>query len=153
MYKFCFFFILIGHFKTYSQASVETIQIDSKSCGMEGSAKRSGDKTLNRFKNRYTLPREDDFDARFNWAELLEDEDDRQKFSNESAAILRGYVYRIKAGSVETCNCNSKDRTFQDTHIILTPDADNTDALQQAVIEVTPPLAPYDAKERYRLVA
>jgi hypothetical protein len=118
----------------------ETLQIGDVPCGMEGSAKRSGDKTLNRFKNRFTLPRENEFDEKFNWEELQKSEDDRKKFSTDNAAILRGYVYRIKAGSVETCNCNSKDPTFQDTHIIITPDADNITVEQQVVIEVTPRL-------------
>ncbi len=137
MIKYLLLYILILPFSTSAQ---QAIQINDILCGMEGSAKRAGDKTLNRFKNRYTLPRENDFDARFNWEEFLKDEDDRKKFSNENAAILRGYVYRIKEGSVETCNCNAKDPYFQDTHIILTPNADKTDALLQVVIEVTPRL-------------
>jgi hypothetical protein len=133
--SFVFFFIF-----SLNINAQETLQINDVPCGMEGSAKRSGDRTLNRFKNRFTLPRENEFDETFNWDELQKEEDDRKKFSTDNAAILRGYVFRIKAGSVETCNCNSKDPTFQDTHIIITPDADNTTVQQQVVIEVTPRL-------------
>jgi hypothetical protein len=120
--------------------SQESIDIEGIPCGMEGSAKRTGDKTLNRFKNRYTLPRTDDFDETFNWQELQKEGDDRKRFSTESAVILRGYVFSIRAGSVETCNCNAKKPFFQDTHIIITPDASKTTVQQQVVIEVTPRL-------------
>jgi hypothetical protein len=137
MNKYFFLIFLSTASPLFSQ---ETLDVDDSPCGMEGSAKRASDKTLNRFKNRYTLPRESDFDAHFNWDELEKEGDDRKRFSTESAAILRGYVLSIRAGSVETCNCNSKNPTFQDTHIIITPSAEKTAVQQQVVIEVTPRL-------------
>lgn len=137
MYKLLILFILTLPIKIFSQ---EALQIESSLCGVEGSAKRANDKTLNRLKNRYSVPRETDFDKTFNWEELSKEEDDRKKFNTQNAAILRGYVFSVRAGSVETCNCNARDKFFQDTHIILTADADKTGVQQQIVVEVTPRL-------------
>jgi hypothetical protein len=131
------FILLLLPFISFSQ---EILQIDDTPCGMEGSAKRANDQSLNRFKNRYTLPNKKDIDENFTWDELMKEGDDRRKYKTQSAAILRGYVLAVKAGSVETCNCNSKNKVYQDTHIILTPNADKTDVQQQIVIEVTPRL-------------
>jgi hypothetical protein len=112
--------------------------IDGQPCSITGSAKRRNDHDLNRFKNRTSFPTKKDIDPKFNWTELAKFEDDRDKFSVDKAAILRGYVLRVRMSEAETCNCNSPTPEFRDTHIILTPNKNERGVLSQIVVEVTP---------------
>ena len=112
--------------------------MDSVPCPMEGFAKRSNDQALNKLKNRFVFPQPKDFDSTFNWAELSKFEDDSRKFDTKKAAILRGYVLRVRMSAKETCNCNSENPEFRDTHIILTPSREQTGVLNQIIVEVTP---------------
>jgi hypothetical protein len=135
MYKLLLLSLLLIANNVFSQ---DIFPIDGQDCGMEGAAKRTNDKQLNRLKNRFIAPTAAQIDANFNWTELSKMEDDRAKFSTEKGVILRGYVLRVTAGGAETCNCNSKTPEFRDTHIIITPDASQTGVLNQIVIEITP---------------
>lgn len=124
---------------TYSIAfSQEVLNVGNMLCPIEGSAKRKNDQELNRLKNRYDFPRPSDVDMRFNWKELGKFEDDRDLFDQKKAAILRGYVLSVKMSAKETCNCNSTDPDFKDTHIVLTPSKNEKGILNQIVVEVTP---------------
>ncbi len=116
----------------------DVLDIEGTPCSMEGDAKRANDQALNRLKNRYKFPQKNDFDATFNWAELAKFEDDTRKFDVKNAAILRGYVLRVRMSEKETCNCNSQNPDFRDTHIIITPSREQKGVLDQIVIEVTP---------------
>ena len=122
----------------FSVLGQDIMETDSVSCPMEGSAKRKNDQLLNRLKNRYSIPQASDFDPKFNWEELSIFEDDRAKFDEKKAVILRGYVLRVRMSEKETCNCNSSHPDFRDTHIILTPSREQTGDLNQIVVEVTP---------------
>lgn len=135
IYRLLIVFLLMSNINAFCQ---EVLDIDGVPCALEGSAKRTNDQALNRLKNRFTLPRPSDFDAKFNWEELSKFEDDRLKFDGKKAAILRGYVLRVRMSEKETCNCNSIDPDFRDTHIILTPSKDRKGVLDQIIVEVTP---------------
>lgn len=135
IYRLLIVFLLMSNINAFCQ---EVLDIDGVPCALEGSAKRTNDQALNRLKNRFTLPRPSDFDAKFNWDELSKFEDDRLKFDGKKAAILRGYVLRVRMSEKETCNCNSIDPDFRDTHIILTPSKDRKGVLDQIIVEVTP---------------
>jgi hypothetical protein len=135
MYRLLLFSLLLITNNVFSQ---DIFTIDGQDCGMEGSAKRTTDKQFNRLKNRFIAPTKTQIDAHFNWTELANTEDDRNKFSAEKGVILRGYVLRVTMGGAETCNCNSKTPKFRDTHIIITPDNTQTGVLNQVVIEITP---------------
>ncbi|MBL7813449.1 MAG: hypothetical protein JNL70_00490 [Saprospiraceae bacterium] len=130
----CFFLILL-HLSAQSQ---DILDIDGVPCPMEGFAKRQNDKSLNQLKNRYSFPRSSDFDPKFNWETLSVFEDDSRKFDVKKAAILRGYVLRVKMSEKETCNCNSENPEFRDTHIIITPDKNKRGVLDQIIVEITP---------------
>ena len=135
MYKLLIFIFLALPKTIFSQ---DVFTIDDAPCSMEGSAKRTNDKQFNRLKNRSIVPTKAQISADFNWIELAKFEDDRSKFSVEKGAILRGYVLRVKMSEPETCNCNSKTPEFRDTHLIITPDAEQTGVLNQIVVEITP---------------
>lgn len=135
MYKFLLVFLLFLNSNVYSQ---EFLDIDGVLCPLEGSAKRKNDQALNRLKNRFIFPQKSDFDAQFCWEELSKFEDDRDKFDKKKAAILRGYVLRVGISEKETCNCNSENPDFRDTHIVITPSKEKRGVLDQIIVEVTP---------------
>ncbi len=128
-------FILISNTSIFCQ---ELFDMEGVPCPLEGFAKRSNDQALNKLKNRYSFPQKADFDSTFNWAELSKFEEDSRKFDKKKAAILRGYVLRVRMSAKETCNCNSENPEFRDTHIILTPSRERTGVLDQIIVEVTP---------------
>ncbi len=135
MYKIIFAVLLLLPLGIVAQDVLDT---EGVPCPLEGSAKRNNDQALNRLKNRYNIPQKTDIDSNFNWTELAKFEDDRDKFSAKKAAILRGYVLRVRMSEKETCNCNSENPDFRDTHIILVPNKENKGVLNQIVVEVTP---------------
>lgn len=137
MYKILVFSFLTLGTNLFGQ---DVFMIDDAPCPLEGSAKRVNDKQYNRLKNRSIAPTKTQIDPNFNWTELAKFEDDRNKFSAQKGAILRGYVLRVKMSPAETCNCNSKTPDFRDTHLIITPDAEQTGVLNQVVLEITPRL-------------
>ena len=135
MHRVIFAFLLISHTSLFCQAFFE---IDGLPCPLQGSAVRKPDQSINKLKNRTTLPKQSDFDAIFNWTELSKFEEDSRKFEDNKAAILRGYVLRVRMSAKETCNCNSESPEYRDTHIILTPNKGQTGVLNQIIVEVTP---------------
>ena len=136
-YLKCALFLFI--FNPLVQAQESLTLPDGSECGIEGSAKRKNDKALNLLKNRVLFPQKSDIDTSFNWDKINEPTDDRRKFNARRAVILRGYVVSVNMGSVETCNCNSTDPAYRDTHIILVPNKESKDDKTQYVVaEVTP---------------
>jgi hypothetical protein len=132
---------LLVAFSLFSQPafSQDEIIINGQPCGLHGNAKQSDAYALNAYKNRYTAPGTTDFDTAITLDALIKSGDPNQ-FSQDKAAVLRGYVYDIKMGGVETCNCKTKDPQFRDTHIELVPDEAHTDAQYRVIAEVTPRL-------------
>ena len=135
MYQVVIVFLLISHTSIFCQS---VFDVEGVPCPLEGSAKRKHDQGINKLKNRTAFPKQSDFDATFNWAELSKFDEDSRKFDENKAGILRGYVLRVRMSGKETCNCNSENPEFRDTHIILTPSKEKTGVLNQIIVEVTP---------------
>lgn len=123
----------------------EVILINGEPCGIHGNAKNPEIIALNVYKNRYTAPNRADFNTAVNLDALLNSGDPNQ-FSQQKAAVVRGYVYDVKIGGIETCNCKAKDALYRDTHIEITPDENHTDAKDRLIVEVTPRLREMMAK-------
>jgi hypothetical protein len=105
---------------------------------MHGSARRGRKEyVLNEYKNRYSFPKEEDFRRNVTLDQLLTSGDETL-FSMAEAVSITGYVYKVKVGGVETCNCKDKEEAHRDTHIELTPDAEHTSAEYRLIVEVTP---------------
>jgi hypothetical protein len=112
---------------------------DGQSCSPEGSAKRPEVKALNRDKNRFEAPSDDDIDADVTLAAMLAPGEDEQRFDQKRAARIVGFVVDVKVGGRETCNCGATNPIDRDTHLelALTPDAPPN---QRIIVEVTPRL-------------
>ncbi|MGB5025063.1 MAG: hypothetical protein WBO44_06925 [Saprospiraceae bacterium] len=119
--------------------SQDEINIDGSPCGMHGSA-RTGTKEYeqNPFKNRYTIPIKSDFDTRLQLKDFVNGEATEGKFLQTKAVEITGYIYDVKKGGVETCNCKTTDPLFRDTHIEITLNDQETGPENRFIIEVTP---------------
>jgi hypothetical protein len=115
------------------------IQLNGMPCPLEGTAKSEARKTLNRLKNRFILPTDDDIDPLVSLQAMLAPGPDQDRFSPKKAATIRGFVVKVSFGGIEfgeTCNCQSQKKNEVDTHIDLAmhPDAPST---QHVIVEIT----------------
>ena len=107
-------------------------------CPPEGDAVSAKALDLNKFKNRFTFPQASDFTEEISLAKMLEPGDDKSRWSINKAARIKGYVYDIKSGGVETCNCKEREEQDKDTHIEIVIDPMQNGKTQRVVVEVTP---------------
>jgi len=109
-------------------------------CGMAGTGKPAAIKAVNRLKNRYTPPADTEIDAGVTLKRMLKLGDDADRFDEEKGAEIVGYVYDVKPGGKETCNCGATDPDLRDTHIELVPSPTLNDKTHRVIVEVTPRL-------------
>jgi len=107
-------------------------------CGMEGTARSKRVKALNELKNRYNFPGQKDFDKNVSLNAMLQQGDDTHRWDPNKAAEVIGYVFDVKPGGIESCNCEAKDKLYRDTHIELVLDPNGTAENKRVIVEVTP---------------
>jgi hypothetical protein len=88
-------------------------------------------------KNRTTLPAADDYDPRITLAALLGPGADDQRWSEDRAVTVEGFVVAVQTAGIELANCLSFTRRDIHVDVGLTPDAPPRARL---VLEVTPPM-------------
>lgn len=107
-------------------------------CPMNGSATTPNLQSLNRLKNRYTVPQASDIDAAVTLQAMLAPGNDRNRWNSTHAAEITGFVLDVKPGGGETCNCGKTDAVHSDTHIELVLHSTDTEMKQTVVVEATP---------------
>jgi hypothetical protein len=131
-------FIIFLFFTCSKSFGQELISIEGLDCDLNGSARpERPEYKLNEYKNRYHFPTKSDYDITITLQQLMTSGDEG-KFSVDKAAIITGYVFNVKMGGVETCNCKTKNPNYRDTHIELTPDNQHTSPEYRVIVEVTP---------------
>jgi len=110
-------------------------QDDFHGCGMAGTAKHAAIKAVNKLKNRHTAPAGSDLDTGATLKTILAPGDDTERFSEDSAEEIVGYVYDVKDGGTETCNCGATDPILKDTHIELVPSVNINDKTHRVIVE------------------
>ena len=119
--------------------STYTLQ-DGTQCGPPGIATSEAGRTLNRHKNRFAVPDDDQIDPEVSLMALLAPGNDLSRFNQEKAAKITAFVVDVKSGGKgETCNCGAKDPIDMDTHIELGL-AETVPGKQRVIVEVTPRL-------------
>ncbi len=134
-----FFLILLSASRYFINTNqVVSTNIYQEDCPPEGSAQTSHLIALNKLKNRSQIPSQTDFDQSITLKKLLEVGDDTKRWNHLKAAKITGYVYDVKPGGVETCNCKTKVLDERDTHIELLADPMNDKKMLRMIVEVTP---------------
>ena len=116
------------------------------SCGMEGNATQgSWQWDANPLKNRYSMPESADIDNSVTLDGLLKGSAPTS-FDASKAAEINGFIWYVKVGGTESCNCGSTSPPFMDTHIYVCAQqpvaGTSRTQLEQAsiIVEVTPRL-------------
>jgi hypothetical protein len=130
--------ILVLAFITAGLILAWYILYPSSSCPLEGSARNYDLQQLNRLKNRTNLPFADDMDTNITFETILSPGYDRNRFSSAKAVEITAFVYRVKSGEKETCNCESDDPDNWDTHIELVEDEHHIKGPNRIIVEVIP---------------
>ena len=107
-------------------------------CPPEGIAQRPQVRAINLLKNRETGPTPNQNDPEVTLEAMLVPGSDRDRWSNTSGGDIVGFVWDVKVGGIETCNCKATDPANRDTHIELVVDPGNTAAIDRVIVEVTP---------------
>ncbi|HTH55838.1 MAG TPA: hypothetical protein VL728_07305 [Cyclobacteriaceae bacterium] len=153
MKKLTALLVLILFFQVgYSQGNLDVIKVpdpanpgETIDCNQRGSAKNGRTKNSqlawigNPEKNRWDIPDPSKVKT-IRIEELIAKNADKKKFKSGTPVQVTAYVYDVKPGGVESCNCGTKAASFKDTHIELTPDDNKTSAEYRMVVEVTPRL-------------
>ncbi len=136
MKKLIVFVVVVILFGSCASAPVPGNEING--CDVHGSARPDRPEyKLNEYKNRYAFPKPEDFASGITLEQLMQSGSEHD-FPVEKAVDLSGYVFSVKIGGVETCNCKTKDEAYRDTHIELTPDDQHTGPEYRLIVEVTP---------------
>ncbi len=108
-------------------------------CPSEGDARTAAVRALNLLKNRETTPLPDQFNKAVTLAALLHPGDDRGRWKARDGAEIVGYVWDVKPGGIESCNCHARDLPDRDTHIELVLDPmSGSAATKRMIVEVIP---------------
>jgi len=113
-------------------------------CPRIGIALTSRARNLHRLKNRTALPQAADFDSRVTLDALLAQGDDTDRWSNNRAARIQGYVIDVAYARPEATNCFSPCR--RDIHIAISTGKDAL-KMEQIIVEVTPNLRDWAATQ------
>jgi hypothetical protein len=124
---------MVAFTTTFAQ---DIITIDGKPCGMSGDARKGSlEAAKDPYKNAYT-PCSAYSVVSFTEIAALKVGDTHYK--DGQGITISGYVIEVKDGGSETCNCHTKDKTYYDTHIVLSNDPNDTNPAHGIVVEITP---------------
>jgi hypothetical protein len=111
---------------------------DTSSCPPEGNAQTERLKELNKLKNRILFPGKADFDTTITLEKIFAPGDDKNRWTASKAVRITGYIYEVKPGGTETCNCKAKEKDKKDSHIEMVTDPMSSGKMNRFIMEVTP---------------
>src|SRR5207248_2084184 len=114
------------------------ISQDGSVCHLEGKPNSSpANKALNRLKNRFRAPQDDEIDPEVSLAAMLAPGRDVNRFDAQRGASITGLMITVKKGGKKNCNSDATDPLDMDTHIELALFADAAET-QRVIVEITP---------------
>lgn len=129
MKKIAFAFFMLIAVSAQAQKASQTQTFD---CPIGGDNPHANVMAADSLKNRSKIP------AKYksmNASDIL-----KMKVTNKTSQLqsvsVKGYIFKIKDGGLESCNCHSK--TFKDTHIYLAANVNDTSEDKAIIVEVTP---------------
>lgn len=67
---------------------------------------------------------------------ILKPGNDAARWSSDNYVDIIGYVYDVKYGGAETCNCHSANKPDLDTHIEIVQDLKNSGPTKRMIVEI-----------------
>jgi hypothetical protein len=128
--------------RTQERAAIPQTEEDLSTfhgCGREGDARSLAVRALDRLKNRYTAPRQNEIDPKITLEEILAPGNDVSRWKVKQGAAIVGYVWDVKRGGIESVNCHARDDADRDTHLELVLDPMNGGASRRMIVEVITP--------------
>lgn len=83
---------------------------------------------------------------------IMKPGDDTKRFNTNQYVSITGYVFEVKYGGAETCNCHTKDKTQLDIHIELVQDLKNSDGTKRMIVEINRYTRASNPKMDYNIV-
>lgn len=106
---------------------------DGTKCPPKGDSSKSKLQNLDTLKNRsYVSVNIKDLSL----DDVFKPGDDTKRFTENEYVRVVGYVYAVKYGGSETCNCHSTDKTQLDIHIELVQDLSNSIGTKRMIVEI-----------------
>jgi hypothetical protein len=121
-----------------SPQTTPTNMDDFDGCGLDGTAKSTSLKILNHNKNRYAMPQSNEINGTITLQSMLAPGDDKTRWNSTAGAEISGYVFDVKPGGPETCNCGKTDPSHTDVHIELVSSSTDSGPTRRVIVEVTP---------------
>jgi hypothetical protein len=115
-------------------------QIMYHGCGLNGSPAPPIVQQLNYMKNRSSSPKIKDIKPSITLDDVLAAGKDTNRWSDNSAAEIEGFVFDVKPGGIESTNCRAQDLADRDTHIEIVRSLDDSGPTRRMIVEVTPRL-------------
>jgi len=134
------FSIAMTFISIFCDSSLTFAQDVFHSCKMEGTATSHKYKEENRKKNRYSIPHSNQFDSTITFEEILQPGNDINRFDENKAIIITGWVLNVVPSGEETCNCDSTSNNLKDVHIEIVPTENTTSRRKVIYVEITPRL-------------
>ncbi len=108
---------------------------DNTECPQKGGSSNIEQQELDLLKNRTIKSKKINKTITLN--KILEVGDDTERFKTTDYVEITGYVYDVKWGGPETCNCRSSDKSKTDIHIELVNDLKTASNKSAVVVEIT----------------
>jgi hypothetical protein len=107
-------------------------------CPKEGDDRNPFIQSLNLLKNRVGTPTL--INGGITLAAMLAPGNDETRFDSDFGAKITGYVFDVKPGGIESCNCHATDEMHRDTHIEIVAQLPNSTDIQvlPVIVEITP---------------
>lgn len=71
---------------------------------------------------------------------LTEKGNDEERFDENKAATIEGYILEVTNTGKETCNCKAKKKENQDVHIVMVKKKSYKSNKNHVIVEITPRL-------------
>jgi hypothetical protein len=106
---------------------------DGDKCPTKGDSPKTKLQVLDTLKNRTNVSKNI---VTLNLADVLKPGDDTKRYSENTYVSITGYVFLVKYGGSETCNCHATDKTQLDIHIEIVTDMKTGDNTKAMVVEI-----------------
>lgn len=106
---------------------------DGPKCPAKGDSPKVKLQTLDTLKNRNEVS---NIVSDISLNDILKSGDDTKRFSDTSYVTIIGYVYDVKYGGAETCNCHTQDKSQLDIHIEIVKDLNDAAGSKRMIVEI-----------------